>query len=39
MADDTNNNDNNVTPSGDAMPEDLKRLLARAEADDESTDA
>ena len=39
MADDTNNNDNNVTPSGDAMPEDLKRLLARADADDESTDA
>ena len=37
MADDMNTNDVNEA-SGDSMPDDLKRLLARAEADDDTAD-
>ena len=37
MADDMNTNDASEA-SGDSMPDDLKRLLARAEADDDTAD-
>ena len=38
MADDMNINDGQERPSGEGLPDDLKRLLARAEQDDEDTD-
>ena len=36
MADDMNNTPE--TPESEGLPEDLRRLLARAESDDEGTD-